>query len=62
MSKVFCSKADQEEIGKSLKIYEEHYMCERRKKNRDAMQKKLKKQSEEAGRGCNKAETFLNCC
>lgn len=42
MSKVFSSKADQEEIGKSLKIYKEHYMCERRKKNRDAMEKKLK--------------------
>lgn len=44
LSEVFSSKADQEEIGESLKMYQQHRysMHEGRKKNRDAMEKKLK--------------------
>ena len=58
MSKVFSSKADQEEIGESLKMYQEHCMHERRKKNRDAMEKKLKNKVKKLEEAATKQKHF----
>lgn len=55
---MFSSKADQEEIGESLKMYQQHYMHERRKKNKDAMEKKLKNKVKELEEAATKQNHF----
>lgn len=62
VSKLFCSKAHHEERGDSVKMYQERWIHERRRKKIGMLWRRNLKKSEEAGRDCNKAKTFLSCC